>query len=208
MKALDSLNALQDLCASQRGLFTTAQAEGLGVGKMDVSRLAKNGHVERLARGVYRASAAPSTREEDVYAAWLALSPKVPAFERRRDGAGFTASLNTAAWLLGLGELDAWPLTFSYPGRRQSRSGGVRFLRRELPDSDVAVVGGIPATTARRTVLDLIDAGEDLGLAASVLRDAEAAGLCGDVSGEVNARAARCGFPEGFDLYSYMEGLG
>jgi len=206
MKALDSLNTLSDLCASQRGMFTAAQARSLGVGKMDLSRLAANGHVEQVRRGVYRAAAAPSFRGEDVYAVWLALDPATPAFRRPVDGSGFTASLNTAAWLQGLGELKPSPLTFSCPRRRQSRNAGLKFIRRELPVPDIAIAGGIPVTAPGRTVLDLIDCGEDLSLVATVLRDAEAVGLGAVPPEDVDARAARCGFPDGFDLYGYLKG--
>ena len=206
MKALTALNTLADLCASQRGMLTTAQARGLGVDKMTLSRLSRHGQLEPVRRGVYRVTAAPSFREEDVYATWLALDPPVPAHERPADGTGPTASLNTAAWLLGLGELRPEPMAFTCPRRRQSRDAGVRFARRELPPTDVTVAGGIPCTTPRRTVLDLIDAGEDLGRVGAVLRDAEARGTCAGIEGDMDARARGCGFPNGLALYDYLRG--
>lgn len=206
MKALDSLVILRDVCASQGGMFTLAQAQMLGVGKMDVSRLTKRGHVERVSRGVYRASAVPASREEDVYAVWLSLDPRTLAFERPLDGSGFTASLNTAAWLLGLGELRPTPIVFSHPKRRQTRDPGVKFLRRELSAADITMVAGIPTTSARRTVLDLIDAGEDLSLVGGVLMDAEAMDLGDAFVDEVNSRAAACGFSREFSLYDYLKG--
>lgn len=205
MKALEALKATADLCASQKGMLTTAQARTLGVDRMTLSRLARNGQLEQVSHGVYRAASAPSSREEDVYASWLALDPASPAFDRPCDGSGFTASLNTAAWLQDLGELKPSPMVFSSPERRQSRTG-LRFLKRTLHDADITVVAGIPVTTAKRTVLDLLDHGEDLSLVASVLRDAEAAGMKEDIEQEVNARAMRCGFAEGFDLYGYLKG--
>lgn len=204
MEALMALNTLANLCASQRGMLTTAQARGLGVDKMTLSRLSRHGLLEPVRRGVYRVAAAPSFREEDVYAAWLALEPRTPAYERPADGAGPTASYNTAAWLLGLGELKPEPMVFSCPRRKQSRDASIRFARRELPPTEVTVVGGIPCTTPRRTILDLIDAHEDLSLVTAVLRDAEAAGSCVGIKGDVNARARVCGFPEDFALYDYL----
>lgn len=63
MKALDALNITDGIAASQRGLVTSAQALAAGVGRMELSRLAANGHLERVGRGVYRASGAPSIRE-------------------------------------------------------------------------------------------------------------------------------------------------
>lgn len=171
---------------------------------MSLSRLAAHGHIEPIARGVFRAAGAPSTREEDVYAAWLATDPAALAYLRPRDASGCVASLGTAAWLHGLGELKPEPVTFSCPRRKQSRSDSLRFLKRELPDSDVRVVSGIPATTPKRTVLDLIDYGEDLSLVGTVLRDAELADPSMDIEDEINSRAAKCGFGKGFDLYSLL----
>lgn len=186
-------------------MCTTAQAQALGVDRMAISRLAKHGQLEQIARGVYRAAAAPSLREEDVYAEWISLDPLTPAYERPVDGSGFTASLNTAAWLQGFGELKPTPAVFSFPERRQTR-GHTRFLKRDLPAADIVIVAGIPATTPRRTVLDLIDYGEDLSLVASVLADAEAICPLDCIDEEVNERAVRCGFPKGFDLYGYLKG--
>lgn len=205
MKALEALNILGDLCASQKGMFTTAQAQLAGVDRMAISRLSRNGQLEQVVHGVYRASTVPTWRGEDVYAIWLSLDPTTPAFDRQFDGSGFTVSLNTAAWLQDLGELKATPLAFSFPGRRQTRRG-IRFLRRQLPESDIAIAAGMPVTTPRRTVLDLLDNNEDLSLVGSVLADAEGVGACEGIAGEVNMRAARCGFPKGFDLYGYLRG--
>ena len=82
MKALDALNITDGIAASQRGLVTSAQALAAGVGRMELSRLAANGHLERVGRGVYRASGAPSIREEAVWAAWLSLEPAALAHSR------------------------------------------------------------------------------------------------------------------------------
>lgn len=207
MKALDTLNMLNDLCASQRGMFTAAQAMELGVGRMDLSRLASHGHVEQVARGVYRAAGAPSFREEDVYAAWLATEPRIPAYDRPLDGTGFTASLNTAAWLHGLGDLRASPMTFSHPARRQTRNANLKFDRRTIPPMDIMPVAGVPTTTPGRTVLDLIDYGWDLTLVSSVLKDSVDRGLCRGIANEIDRRAVRCGYQDGFALYDYLRGL-
>ena len=66
---------------------------------------------------------------------------------------------------------------------------------------------GIPATSPARTVLDLIDCGEDLSLVASVLRDALGKGAVADVrslAGEVDMRGKKAGIPEGESLYKLM----
>lgn len=206
MNALEALNIIGDLCASQRGMFTSAQAQAAGVSRMTISRLTSYGQIEQVARGVYRASAAPSIREEDVYAAWLALDPTTPAWKRRIDGEGFTASLDTAAWLHELGELKPEPITFMSPGRKQTRNKHLRLLRRRLRPQDVTIVAGIPVTTPARTILDLIAHGEDLSLVASVLADAERNDPNLDIKDDINSLAIRRGFKRGYPLYDYLRG--
>ena len=94
------MNITDGIAASQRGLVTSAQALSAGVGRMELSRLAANGHLERVCRGVYRASGAPSIREEAVWAAWLSLEPAVPAHSR--DPLACAASHSTAAQMKDL----------------------------------------------------------------------------------------------------------
>jgi predicted transcriptional regulator of viral defense system len=204
MKALDALNIINDLASSQKGLFTAAQATALGVDRMSLSRLAAHGQIEPVARGVFKAAAAPSIRGEDVYAAWLATDPTSPAYLRPPSGNVCVASLGTAAWLHGLGELKPEPITFSYPDRKQTRNLSVHFLRRSLPADDVCIAEGIPTTTPRRTILDLLDYGEDLSLVAAALRDVGLSCPAAKIRDEVNSRAGKCGFDKGFDLYAYL----
>lgn len=204
MKALDTLNIINDLCSSQKGLFTTAQATALGIDRMSLSRLAAHGQIEPVARGVFKAAAAPSIRSEDIYAAWLATDPATPAYLRPLNGSVCVASLGTAAWLHGLGELKPEPITFSHPNRKQTRNPSVRFLRRSLPADDVCIVEGIPTTTPERTILDLLDYGEDLSLVAATLRDLELSDPAAKISDKVNSRAEKCGFDKGFDLFAYL----
>lgn len=207
MKSLDALNILADLSASQRGLFTTAQAHAVGVDRLTLSRLAKNGHIERIVSGVYRASAAPSFREERAFAVWLALEPTTPAWERPRDAGGLVASHGTAAWLLGLGELNPEPFTFTSARRRQTRRRGVRLVKAVLDGADVTDDAGIPVTTPERTILDLLRDGEDLSLIGSVLRDAlvvDSSVATDEFKTRIDAFAARRGYPKACQLYDLL----
>lgn len=172
MKSLDALNILNNLSASQKGVFTAAQARNLGIDRLALSRLEAHGQIERVAHGVYRSCAAPSFREEGVWAAWLALYPGTPAWERRRDGSQGAASHGTAAWLLGLGELVPTPTTFTLPVRKQTRRDGTRLVKAPLRPEEVMTVKGIPATVPTRTILDLLRDREDLSLVANVFNDA------------------------------------
>lgn len=176
---------------------------------MELSRLASNGHLERIARGVYRASGAPSMREEAVWAAWLSMDPGVMSYDR--DPLSCVASHNTAAWLMGLGELEAEPVTFTCPERRQVAARGIRALRAELQLTDVTTVGGLPCTTASRTVIDLISFGEDISLVAAVLHDALERSLAvddGALRERIDALGLKRGIRRGESLWDMMLGKG
>lgn len=209
MKALDALGILNDLSASQRGMFTSAQARKFGVDRLALSRLELNGQIERVMHGVYRSCAAPSFREEDVWAVWLALEPATPAWERARDGSQGVASHGTAAWLLGFGELNPVPITFTTPTRKQTRRDGVRLVKRKVTPDAVTTVCGIPATKPAKTVLDLLDGGEDLSLIANVLADAvrtDGDALGKEFASEIDARGGRYGVSAGESLYERLVG--
>ncbi len=205
MKALDALNITDGIAASQRGLVTSAQALAAGVGRMELSRLAANGHLERVGRGVYRASGAPSIREEAVWAAWLSLEPA--ALAHSRDPLACAVSHNTAAWLMGLGELGPEPLTFTSAVRRQVQRGGLRVVRGRLSTDEVRTVAGLPCTTATRTVCDLVADGEDLSLVSAVLQDALSAGMIVDEAAlrrDVDGLGKRRGLARGTSLYEML----
>lgn len=208
MKMLNTIATLGDVAAYQRGIFTSAQARRRGVERYELSRLEKAGAVERLAHGVYRMAGAPCAREEDVLAAWLSLVPEREPGER---GFEVVASGATSAWLQQLGELLPDPLEFSCAARRQTQRPGLRLKRRAIDPSDVVVAAGVPATSAARTVLDLIDDGEDASLVASVLADALSRDLVPDeraLREQVDARAKGLGLPEGASLYDRMTAKG
>ena len=211
MKALNALNIINDISSSQRGFFTAAQATALGIGRMTLSRLAARGQIMTIMRGVFKAAAAPAIREEDVYAAWLLTDPATPAYLRPFDSSGYVASLETAAWLLDLGVFKPEPITFSFPKRKQSRNASLRFVKRSLCDEDVCVVAGIPTTMPKRTILDLLDYGEDLSLIADALQDflqdvklANHTDRPMKIKDDINSRAQKCGFDKNFDLYAYL----
>ena len=205
MKALDALNITDCLAASQRGMFTAAQAQALGCGRMELSRLTANGHLERVARGVYRAAGAPSTREEAVWAAWLSMDPAIMSYDRNPFDC--TVSHNTAAWLMDLGELEAEPISFTCASRRQVAARGIRVVRAPLEVEDIATVSGLPCTTAAKTIFDLIAFGEDLSLVAAVLRDALAKKLVPDEAAlreRVDSLGPKRGIPRNASLWRLM----
>lgn len=208
MNTLEAIRALNDIASCQEGMLTTAQAGACGVGRHTLSRLEKAGNIERLAKGVYRMGGAPSPREEDVLAVWLSLDPgRRPG--SRPDANSPVAMGATAAWLLELGEVGPVPYEFCSRRRRQTQRPNVRLRKREIAAADIVLARGIPATSPGRTVLDLIEAGEDLSLVAGVLNDALTRGLVSDearLAGDVDALGTEAEPGETVGLYKRMTG--
>lgn len=207
MKVLNALNIINDLASSQRGFFTSAQAKEHGVARITLSRLTQHDQIERFGRGTYRACAAPSFREERVYADWLSLDPCIMAYDRAEAGTEYVASHGTAAWLHHMGEINPEPITFSCSKRRQTKRAGLRLVRKDTAACDIVLANGIPATTPSRTILDLLDDREDLSLVASCLLDATALDKrtqTEEFRRAVNTRNAKYGLPRDADLYSLL----
>ena len=158
-----------------------------------------------MSRGVCRASGAPSIREEAVWATRLSLEPAALAY--LRDSLACVISHNTAAWLMGLGELNPEPLTFTSAVRRQVQRDGLRVVRGKLLSGEVHTVAGFSCATASRTVCDLVVDGEDLSLVSAVLRDALSAGLVTDevvLRRDVDALDKKRGLADGISLYEIL----
>lgn len=173
MKSSDALRVLAELSASQWGMVTTAQASEHGVQRLDLSRLARAGHLERLTHGVYHDAGAPSDEYQSLRAAWLAADPSRPAEARLRDlTGGIVVMGESAASLHGVGDLPAGRHELSSPTRRQTQRPDVSFRQRQLEPADVTIAHGMPVTTIERTIADLVEARTDLSLVADVLRDA------------------------------------
>lgn len=206
MKKVDAIRILNDITSFQKGLFTTAQAEAAGVERYTISRLEKLGNIERLAKGVYRMGGAPSLRGEDVFAAWLSLEPDRKPGDL--SGGNTPVAMGaTAAWLFGLGEIGPDPYEFCTKVRKQTQRFNLRLRKRSLDPKDITIVAGIPTTTPGRTVIDLIDGGEDLSLVANVLNDALARGLIEDevsLKTEIDKRGSKVGMLNGGSLYKLL----
>ena len=206
MRTIEAIRAINDIAASQRGLFTTAQAQASGVGRYALSRLETLGNVERLAKGVYRMGGAPSMREEDVFAAWLSVDPGRRPGELPSDSTPVAMGA-TAAWLHGIGEVGPSPYEFCMPERKQTKRPNLVLRKRRLDPRDVTMVAGIPATRPSRTVVDLVDCGEDLSLVANVLADALDRGMIDDEGAlreQIYARGPKCGLLKGASLYDIL----
>ena len=173
MKQSEALLALDELVAAQWGLVTSAQAKAAGVMPMTLSRLARSGHLVRVAHGVYRGGGAPAPQHEELRAAWLAAEPGLPAWQRlqHRPWTPVISGMSAAA-VHGIGDFRPSTMELSAPERRQTQRDDLRYRSRELPSDDIALVEGLPVTTRERTIADLVEARQDLTTVAAALKDA------------------------------------
>lgn len=173
MKTAAALKALGDYSAGQWGMVTTAQARWAGIDTVTLTRLVEQGLLVRPRRGVYAVAAAEETEHADIKAAWLALNPTVPAWERLNlDTDGGAISHRSAAVLHDLGELVAEDVEVIVPRRRNLRDPSLRLRKRSIAESDVTLVDGLPVTTIERTVVDLLEDHIDASHVGPIVHDA------------------------------------
>lgn len=202
MPRQSNISELEQLAASQWGMFTTAQAQALGFRRNQVSRMASSMRVEPMCYGVYRFIAGSEPANADLKAAWLSAFPKETAAERlaKRPFDAVVAA-GTAAAALGAGDFHMSPHTFITAVRKQTAREGMRFLGCSLDEADVVMVDGLPTTSFERTVFDLLRLDEDPSLVDGFMRDAaRSRGHAFDferLSELLGPIALRHGFPEG-----------
>ncbi len=170
-----ALATLSPLAAGQWGMVTAAQARQLGVSRVDLNRLVRDGSLERVdaAARVYQLAGSPPDPDlDELRAAWLQLGEGIPTARRLREPDAVVCHRSAAA-VLGLGDLLADVHEFYAPVRRRPRRGDVWIrVRAALPSGDWRVVGGLPVTTAARVVADLLADREDESAIARVVQDA------------------------------------
>ena len=173
MKKSQAMFDLESLAASQWGMFTTAQAQNLGVRRNQIARMVESGRVESSSYGVYRFCAGDEPEMAEVKAAWLSAFPKQTVAERmaKRPYDAIVAG-RTAAYALGTGDFLASPYTFAVAQRKQTSRQDVVFLKSDVAEGDVVFVGALPTTSYERTVYDLIRLHEDPDLVDKFMRDA------------------------------------
>ena len=164
-----TVETLADLTEDQWGLFTRRQAETAGLAWTTISRLARTGAAERVARGVYRLRGGPPADQLDLRAAWLQLAPEIPAWERGPETG--LISHRSAAALYGIGHLPADVHEFTLPRRRQSRRRDVR-LHQGQADEGWIRLRGLPVTRPARIAADLLAEQEDPEAVGQVIADA------------------------------------
>ncbi|MFI5736662.1 type IV toxin-antitoxin system AbiEi family antitoxin domain-containing protein [Kribbella sp. NPDC051587] len=167
VQSLDALESLELVGSGQWGLVTTSQADQAGVSKMQLSRLAERGTLQRVRHGIYALPSADTGPLLGLRAAWLATGSRPSGQQPLAVVSG-----ESAAAVHGLGDLLPSKYEFSTAVRRQTTQADTRYRKRDLPDEDVTWVNGLPVTTVARTLRDLAAGGTDLDHLAVAVRDA------------------------------------
>lgn len=165
MSTLEKIRALSELTSWQSGYFTTAQAKQQSVSPATLTRFANAGVIERIQRGVYRMTAAPSNEfeYETIFTTWLSTAPDKHATERISYNPHEVIAAGPLALKLhddAILHLDRYD--FVSATRRQSKNAKIHYRQRYLTRDEVTVVRGIPAMTIERAIADLVELNVDL----------------------------------------------
>ncbi|MBM7437300.1 type IV toxin-antitoxin system AbiEi family antitoxin domain-containing protein [Streptomyces sp. HB132] len=170
----EQLRRIAEHAADQWGLVTAAQAKRVGLSAVQILRLAEAGLIENVGRGVYLLQAAGFPLHLEIKVAWLRLQPAAFASERPLGGRDSgVVSHASACQLHGLGDIPAPSAEISVPRRRTTTEPFVHLRTVQLERDDITLVQGLPVTTARRTILDLLRTKADGGHLGGVIADAE-----------------------------------
>jgi len=147
---VDVFALVAQLAARQGGLVTTRQLAALGLQSGQVSRLCASGRWQRVSRGIYLVDARPA----------LARSARIKAAVQSF-GPGAVAVLGTAAELHGIAGLPATELVHvsvphTAPRAQRRTDPGIAVHQLVLSPGVRTRVGGVPVTTAVRTVADVM----------------------------------------------------
>ena len=172
MNQKSNKDQITELGASE-GVFTTAQAERLGIPRYALSYAVKAHNLEKVAHGAYRLSSSIDDGLDGVRAAYKLTNPSKFTHERIGDAYdGIAVSNNTAAYMLGIGNYHADPYSITTPTRFNSRRKDVAFRTAAIAPSEVIWLEGIPVTRPERTIADLHSGGDDVSLVAQTFVDA------------------------------------
>lgn len=140
------------------GVVTTAELVKAGLTKPAIRRLTRRGVLTAVRRGAYARTdlLARMPGREELRARVLQITAAVAVV-----GGDAVASHQDAAIVLGVDLLEHLPadlITVSRPDGREGMLAGrpmIRVRSTALPQEQVTVRGGVPVTTAARTVVDL-----------------------------------------------------
>lgn len=167
-----SIDDVRFLASDQFGLITTAQAENLGVSRVTIHRMMKQGELRLSRRGVYSFESSPLATHEEVRAAWLSLSPSRTVAEQIQDVEAPVICTTSAAAVLGIGDFQTEQHEFFVSSRKQSRAEDIHIRVRALSPDDIQVVDGLKVTTPTRIVVDLLNELRELEHIGALIVDA------------------------------------
>ncbi len=178
MKRNDYTQALNELSATE-GVFTTAQAQALGIPRNVLAKACESGKLIRIVQGAYRMAGTPASQLDDLAAVWKLTRPSKLTHERMPAEAwdGITIAGSTAASILEIGDFYLSPYRILAPMRINSRNNMVEFGVRKVSRDDVIFIDSIPVTKIERTLVDLVLDNEDPSLIQDALADARIKGL-------------------------------
>ncbi|WDV49262.1 substrate-binding domain-containing protein [Streptomyces coeruleorubidus] len=198
MGQADVLKALEDRAADQWGLVTTAQAKLDGVQGVQLLRLERAGLLESVGHGVYRMAAFSPPEHLRVKVAWLRLDPRTPVRHRDTESprSGVVSHASACA-VHGLGEWPADRVELTVQVRRTTRDESVVLHCARTDAEDITVVDGLPVTTVRRTVVDLLRVRADAARVGAVVAEAASRGLVDvdDLAARIGSFAGAYGLP-------------
>ena len=170
----DNIAAIEELAASEGGVFTTAQAARLGIPRDSLAYAARAGRIERIAHGAYRLSAAEDDGLDELRAVWKLTAPDRFSNERAntQDWDGVVVCGPTAASILEIGDFYASPYHIAAPKRINSRRKDVRFVRADVTRGDIMLRAGLPVMRVEATISSLVNLREDPSLVADAFVDA------------------------------------
>lgn len=172
----DHIAAMNELSSSE-GVFTTAQAQRLGIPRDALAHACAAGRAERICRGAYRLAGTQSRETDALAAIWKLTDPARFTWERQAEWDGVTVGGTTAASLQGIGDFFASPYRIYAPRRINSRLEAAAFAARAINAEDVSWEQGLPLTRPERTLIDLCLDSEDPSLIADAYLDARDIGL-------------------------------
>ena len=172
MKHANNIAAIDELSASE-GVFTTAQAQRLGISRNALSHACKVGPPERVAHGAYRLSGAPSSETDELAAIWKLTASTAFSWSGKLSGTAWpsVALRPHGSWESGASTL---PLPHLRSRAHQLKNRVGTFGVRNVDEGDMAWMGGLPVTRAERTLADLCLDCEDPSLVEGAFRDAAA----------------------------------
>lgn len=203
MKQIEVLEILETISSSQWGIITTSQAQREGVSRLQLSRLAEKGVLQRPRRGVYLLPSAQYSSSLDLRIAWVVLGGG--EFPNERFGAKDTVvtSHESAALLHEIGDLIPACLTFSASKRIQTRHDDIHvYNNRKFAVEDVAEVNGLPTTSVARTVEDLAENRIEFNYLATIVVEAlrKEGVKINDLVQRLDGAASAYGFDDGQEL--------